>query len=62
MKKAKKKKKNSNNRTDANLDAKGKILVPQEIIKAVDDLLRLSALQGNMLKQIKNRLKQLKDK
>jgi len=62
MKKAKKKKKNSNNNTDAILNAKGKILVPQEIIKAIDDLLRLSALQGNMLKQIKNRLKQLKDK
>lgn len=61
MKRLKKKRSKSSKKTDTvKGDAKKQYCISAEIIKSIDDLLRLCTLQGNMLKHIRKKLERLK--
>ena len=61
MTRLKKKRRKSSKKTDAvKGDAKKQHCISAEIIKSIDDLLRLCALQGNILKHIRKKLERLK--
>lgn len=61
MKRLRKKRKKSSKKTDAVKGGAAKQhCISAEIIKSIDDLLRLCALQGNILKHIRKKLERLK--